>query len=231
MAAAIASATPVLPLVPSTMVPPALSRPSRSARSMIGIPIRSFTEPPGLKISAFANTGVRIPRVTLLRRMSGVQPMVSSTVSYGARFRSTAAEATEALCVMSGRFLVSRFEHRVARKGRRLWMAKIDGEQYRDRQWCTLGDCRTKPQYTRTCDRGRIERRISRALQHRRRFRLYPTRCVDVNAQGHVPLHFLRVQLRRILERQLAVLHHRQRVRQGARLQGLDHFLRIALVD
>jgi hypothetical protein len=42
----------VLPLVPSTIVPPGLSAPARSAASMIGIPMRSFTEPPGLKISA-----------------------------------------------------------------------------------------------------------------------------------------------------------------------------------
>jgi hypothetical protein len=80
-AAAIASPTPVLPLVPSTIVPPGLSRPSRSARSMIGMPIRSLIDPPGLKNSAFAYTGVRMPRVTRLRRMSGVQPISASTSS------------------------------------------------------------------------------------------------------------------------------------------------------
>ena len=52
MAAAIASPTPVLPLVPSTIVPPGFSCPLRSAASMIGSPMRSFTEPPGLKNSA-----------------------------------------------------------------------------------------------------------------------------------------------------------------------------------
>jgi hypothetical protein len=51
-AAAMASPTPVLPLVPSTIVPPGFNRPSRSACSMIGKPMRSFTEPPGLKKSA-----------------------------------------------------------------------------------------------------------------------------------------------------------------------------------
>ena len=80
-AATIASATPVLPLVPSTIVPPGLSEPSRSARSMIGRPIRSFTDPPGLYISAFAQTGVRMPRVTCVSRISGVQPIVSRTES------------------------------------------------------------------------------------------------------------------------------------------------------
>jgi len=48
-----ASPTPVLPLVPSTMTPPGFNRPSRSAASMIARPMRSFTEPPGLKNSAF----------------------------------------------------------------------------------------------------------------------------------------------------------------------------------
>jgi len=53
----------------------------RSARSMIGIPIRSLIDPPGLKNSAFTYTGVRMPRVTRLRRMSGVQPISASTSS------------------------------------------------------------------------------------------------------------------------------------------------------
>ena len=46
----------MLPLVGSMIVPPGLSRPSRSAASIIGSPIRSFTEPPGLSISSFART-------------------------------------------------------------------------------------------------------------------------------------------------------------------------------
>src|SRR4028119_1855409 len=36
------------------IVPPGLSFPSRSAASIIGSPIRSFTEPPGFSISSFA---------------------------------------------------------------------------------------------------------------------------------------------------------------------------------
>ena len=51
-AAAIASPTPVLPLVASTMVPPGCSAPERSSASIIGTPMRSFTLPPGLKKSA-----------------------------------------------------------------------------------------------------------------------------------------------------------------------------------
>jgi len=81
IAAASASPTPVLPLVPSTIVPPGLSAPLRSAASMIGSPMRSFTDPPGLKKSAFAYTGVRIPVVTRCSRMRGVQPIVSRTES------------------------------------------------------------------------------------------------------------------------------------------------------
>jgi hypothetical protein len=43
-----ASAIPVLPLVASTIVPPALSSPDLSAASTIDTPIRSFTELAGL---------------------------------------------------------------------------------------------------------------------------------------------------------------------------------------
>src|SRR6267378_6224726 len=82
-AAAIANPTPVLPDVASTIKPPGLSFPSRSAASIIARPMRSLTDPPGLKNSAFPNTGVRIPRVTLLIRISGVQPIVSRTLAYG----------------------------------------------------------------------------------------------------------------------------------------------------
>src|SRR5207249_2081147 len=51
--------------------------------SIIARPIRSFTEPPGLKNSALAYSGVRIPWVSLLRRTSGVHPIVSRTFAYG----------------------------------------------------------------------------------------------------------------------------------------------------
>jgi hypothetical protein len=82
-AAAIARPTPVLPDVASTIRPPGRSVPAFSAASIIARPMRSFTEPPGLKNSAFAYTGVRMPRVTLLMRISGVQPIVSRTLAYG----------------------------------------------------------------------------------------------------------------------------------------------------
>src|SRR6266702_5864292 len=82
-AAAIARPTPVFPDVASTIKPPGLSFPSRSAASIIASPIRSFTDPPGLKNSALAYTRVRIPCVTRFSRTSGVQPMVSRILPYG----------------------------------------------------------------------------------------------------------------------------------------------------
>src|SRR5919109_1562472 len=51
-----ASPTPVLPEVGSTIVPPGLSFPSRSAASMSGRPIRSFTEPPGFRYSSLTRS-------------------------------------------------------------------------------------------------------------------------------------------------------------------------------
>src|SRR5256885_13020431 len=53
-------------------------------------PMRSFTEPPGLKNSALAYSGVRIPCVSLLRRINGVQPIVSRTLAYGSVCAGTA---------------------------------------------------------------------------------------------------------------------------------------------
>ncbi len=50
-----ASAMPVLPEVASTIVVrPGSIRPSSSAAWIIAFPMRSFTEPPGLKASIFA---------------------------------------------------------------------------------------------------------------------------------------------------------------------------------
>ena len=51
-----ASPTPVLPEVGSTIVPPGWSSPEASAASIIRSAIRSFTEPPGLRYSTLAST-------------------------------------------------------------------------------------------------------------------------------------------------------------------------------
>ena len=64
---------PVLPDVPSMIVPPGLSRPARSASSIILIAIRSLMELPGLKVSIFASTVPLItPLVMRLMRTIGV---------------------------------------------------------------------------------------------------------------------------------------------------------------
>jgi hypothetical protein len=84
MAAAMASAMPVLPEVDSISVSPGLMRPRASACLIIDSAGRSLTEPAGLLPSS-------LPRMTLPRcvlptpgmrwsRTSGVLPMVSSMV-------------------------------------------------------------------------------------------------------------------------------------------------------
>src|SRR4029453_2644328 len=50
-----ASPAPVLPLVGSTIVPPGLSWPERSARSTMASPMRSLTDPPGFRYSTLAS--------------------------------------------------------------------------------------------------------------------------------------------------------------------------------
>src|SRR2546429_3371349 len=77
------SPTPVCPAGPSTSRPRGWGRPPRWAPSIIATPMRSFTDPPGLKNSALAYTGVRIPCVTRFSRTSGAQPMVSRILPYG----------------------------------------------------------------------------------------------------------------------------------------------------
>ena len=72
--------TPVLPDVGSTMVPPGRSFPSRSAASIIRMPMRSLTEPPGFRYSSLAITVGASPRVIRCRRTSGVLPTRSRTV-------------------------------------------------------------------------------------------------------------------------------------------------------
>ena len=82
-AATNASAMPVLPEVGSTSVDrPGAIRPARSASSTMARPIRSFTEPSGLKNSSFRATRPASPpdAASRGRRTSGVPPMVSSTV-------------------------------------------------------------------------------------------------------------------------------------------------------
>src|SRR4051812_27511674 len=73
---------PVLPEVPSMIVPPGFSFPARSASSIIWIAMRSFAELPGLKVSTLAYTVPLItPLVMRLMRTIGVWPTASRMVS------------------------------------------------------------------------------------------------------------------------------------------------------
>jgi hypothetical protein len=73
MTATIASPIPVLPEVPSMIVPPGLSRPARSASSIMRTAMRSLIELPGLTVSILATTSaLTTPRVKALMRTIGV---------------------------------------------------------------------------------------------------------------------------------------------------------------
>ena len=78
ISAANAKPIPVLPDVPSTIVPPGFNLPSFSASSIILIAILSFTELPGLKYSTLANTKASISAVILFNLTNGVFPIVSN---------------------------------------------------------------------------------------------------------------------------------------------------------
>src|SRR5438045_917025 len=69
---------PVLPEVPSMIVPPGLSSPCFSASSIILTAMRSLMELPGLNVSILATTSAAMtPRVMRLIRTIGVCPMTS----------------------------------------------------------------------------------------------------------------------------------------------------------
>src|SRR3954454_1034350 len=72
---------PVLPLVGSTIVPPGLRWPSRSAASISATATRSLIDPPGLSASTLATSCGRRPAPSRLRRTSGVPPIASRIVS------------------------------------------------------------------------------------------------------------------------------------------------------
>src|SRR4051794_27924514 len=74
--------TPVLPEVGSTIVPPGFSFPSRSACSIIARPIRSFTEPPGLRYSSLARIRARPGGESRSSRTIAVEPTRSRMVGY-----------------------------------------------------------------------------------------------------------------------------------------------------
>ena len=73
---------PVLPDVPSMIVPPGFSRPARSASSIILTAIRSLIELPGIERLDLGEHGaLTTPSVIRLMRTIGVSPMASRMVS------------------------------------------------------------------------------------------------------------------------------------------------------
>ena len=75
--AANANPIPVLPEVPSIIVPPGFNLPSNSASSIILSAILSLIEFPGLNVSTFAKTKASVS-TTLFNFTSGVFPIVSN---------------------------------------------------------------------------------------------------------------------------------------------------------
>src|SRR5690606_12433628 len=72
---------PVLPAVPSTMMPPGFSVPRSSASLMMAQAARSFTEPPGFWNSALPRISQPVSSESLRRRMRGVLPMAPTKPS------------------------------------------------------------------------------------------------------------------------------------------------------
>ncbi len=80
----------------STIVPPGWSSPAASSASTIAIPMRSFTEPPGLSISIFATTVGATSLAKRSRRTIGVSPSRASTSGAISRPRSSLTVRGEA---------------------------------------------------------------------------------------------------------------------------------------
>ena len=72
---------PVLPEVPSIMVPPGFKRPSASASFIICKAILSFTEFPGLNVSYLESTKQGNSFVKTFNLTKGVFPIVSNIFS------------------------------------------------------------------------------------------------------------------------------------------------------
>src|SRR5881397_2842484 len=219
-AAASASPTPVLPDVASTIKPPGLRRPSRSAASIIATPMRSFTDPPGLKNSALAYTGVRIPCVTRFSRTSGVQPMVSRILPYGLawdgigvpfrRRRVTPHLADRSHRRGGGSGSGTRGVRLPLRDGpARLRVAELDRLEERRSDGQTVAPGGSEAQLARARERRRVERGIAARFGHAARFGLQASRGIDEQAQDHVALDLLVVQPGRVLDRRVSVQGHR----------------------
>jgi hypothetical protein len=89
IAAAIASAIPVLPLVGSISVSPGLIVPRSCARFTIDSAGRSFTEPAGLLPSSLSRIALVVLPGKRRRRTSGVLPTKSASVRCMAQLRAS----------------------------------------------------------------------------------------------------------------------------------------------
>ena len=83
-----ARATPVLPEVASTIVPPGPSSPRASASSIMARAIRSLTLPPGLNHSSLAKMRAAAAGDSACSSTRGVSPIASSTLPAGRAARS-----------------------------------------------------------------------------------------------------------------------------------------------
>ena len=86
----------MLPEVGSTIVPPGLSFPSRSAASIIASPIRSLFDPPGFMYSSFASRVAGTSCEIRGSRTIGVFPTRSRTVGYSRAIGREAYVSTSA---------------------------------------------------------------------------------------------------------------------------------------
>ena len=77
-----ASPMPVLPAVPSTMVPPGRKAPRATASRMMKRAARSFTDCPGFRNSALPRISHPVASDGPLRRMSGVFPIAEARSSW-----------------------------------------------------------------------------------------------------------------------------------------------------
>ncbi len=73
-----ASPIPVLPAVPSTIVPPGRKSPLAMASRMMNSAARSLTDWPGFMNSAFPRISQPVSSLALRRRTSGVLPTASA---------------------------------------------------------------------------------------------------------------------------------------------------------
>src|SRR5689334_3536191 len=153
-----ASPTPVLPLVGSTMVPPGFSSPLCSAASIMRRAMRSFTDPPGLKYSTLARTVAWMPAVTLLSLTSGVLPTRLIIESWN-------CTVVSGCCKRSGR---DWFRQPKARDGAGVWglppdstapSVEIGRRAVRGKEWMTA--TRRWRRRMTSMSRARVARRIA----------------------------------------------------------------------